>query len=129
MFIRFMVVAVLLGVVVATGCEARLRDNRTVEVVAANDLMVPISATSSERKINITAKSQGGPFSAYVYLTKHDDAVKDNMAAAPEDLFLGRALKVEEAEFSLDVPANEEVMIVLTTVNTPKVNVDLSISD
>jgi outer membrane lipopolysaccharide assembly protein LptE/RlpB len=129
MLVRLLTVALLFVAVVTTGCEAKLRDVRTVEVKAANDSAFAVDPKGMERTVNVTAKSHGGAINVFVYLSKYENQLEGDLATAPEDKMLARALDTTDAELSVVVPANEALSVVLSTVRTAKETVDLTITD
>lgn len=121
--------AVWLLVLVVAGCEAKLRDTRTVEVDPAGQVVIPIDAKPSDRTLKVTARAEGGPIEVYVYLKKDDERANENIYAKKNELFLARKVNVQEADLSALVPANEEVLVVLMCANTKSATVHLTMED
>ena len=130
MWIKVVRSVVMVAVVAAVvGCEAKLRDRRTVEVDPASHVVIPIDAKPEGRTLKVTAKSDGAPIEVYVYLAKDDKQAEQDIFAKRSDLFLAHDVNVEEANLTAEIPANEEAMVVLACANTQRATVELSIDD
>ncbi len=122
--------AVWLLVLMVAGCEAKLRDTRSFEVKPGDaGKEYRVDPKASERVLKVTATAEGGPIEVYVYLSKDRDVAENSILAKKDEGILAKAVKVQEAELTATIPANEEAAVVVTTGDIKSANVQLTMED
>jgi hypothetical protein len=119
----------LLLLVLAAGCQPKLNEDFTFEVSAAQPNAKIVPSIKSDRKVNISAKTNGGKIDVYFFLKKDEtEVVREIGFGKRAAKVLASELKTTDAQFSATVPANEEAMIQIESSDGKKVEVKLKIT-
>jgi len=97
----------------AAGCNAPLKDERTLELTPGEKKEIVIDGTRYKQKIKVAVDSPGAAVSVHVFLETDKDAAESAIFANKKDseLILASEKKVEQAKLEADVPANQAVVI------------------
>lgn len=118
------------GLLVVSGCRARLADQRDVSIAVGEIVTVPIDAVSRDQTIQVVAQSPGKPIHVHVYLQENEEAIERaiTLGKEPEKL-LANALASEEVTLQAAVPADKVAVVRLQTSGPHSANVHLELSN
>jgi hypothetical protein len=97
------------------GCS-KVKDERTVTVEPAGYNELTVDPAKSEQTVAVDVESKGNPLNVYLVLGKDGDAAKKDISAgqAPKAAVASKE-KQEEAHVEAKVPANEKLLVYLTS--------------
>ncbi len=106
-------ICLIIMVSLTAGCNAPLKDERTLELAPGEKKEIVIDGTRYKQKIKVAVDSPGAAVSVHVYLETDKDAAESAIFANKKDsdLILASQKNVEQAKVEADVPANQAVVI------------------
>ena len=124
-------VPLVLLLLMATGCRARLNSESNVKVDLMDKHSTTVDPISREQKINVTATPTKGQYSIYLFLEKDKAAVEKEIDQNKEPAkALDKALKTDKtANLSAQIPANERAVVLIMSGDGQKVEVKLKITN
>jgi hypothetical protein len=121
----------LLLLLLAAGCRNRLNMETKVTADLANKEYRTIDPISREQKVSVAATAASGMFNICIYLEK-DKADAEKAAAANKSSPKLLALETKVAtkvNFAVNVPANERAVVMITSGDGKKTEVNLKITN
>ena len=99
-------------VALLSGCEAKFKDTRTINLVPEDDnYPLIIDAASKNRMITVKATADV-PISAHFYLEENvDEAERMITLAAPSDLIIAEVKDTKEVDFEAPLPADKSAIV------------------
>ncbi len=121
---------VFLVVFLASGCGVKLNVEKTLEVTPGEAKMVIIDKISKEQKVRVQFKSQGGPVTVDCFLEKDQKEVEGaRLSGKKPSKALDSKEKMEEAEMVVTVPADNEAVVMVSSVSGKKATVQVKITN
>lgn len=116
-------------VMLAVGCRTRLNDERTVSVDLGGSF-ITIEKIKNAQTVKVAATASTGVFDIFFFLEKDQAAVEKELSANKiTEKVLAKDLKVTQANFSVNVPANENAVVFVRSSDGKKADVKVKITN
>jgi hypothetical protein len=105
-------------------CNAKLKDERTIELAKLESNLITLEAAKFKQKIKVVISSSGAPVSAIIFLEKDEGTGK-----SLDEFILAKEAKSEEFTLEADIPAKEAAVIAISNAGNEKATVKVKITN
>jgi len=124
---RWVVVAAL--AVGLAGCQ-KLNVEKKVSVEGAGYNELTVDPAKSAQTVAVEFESKGNPVNVYLVLGKDEDAAKGDLKkGGPPANVVAKLEKSEQGTVEAKVPANEKLLVYLTSSNGKDANVNVKLTN